>query len=288
MKQSETKKRIEVVDRANDKMKILTRRYAKAYGEEATLQVSGVYRKIGKEAFLKNSKIQRLDLPKSVLELDIDAFRGCSNLTEVNLPEHLAVIGKGCFAECPRLMKAEIPVYVQWIEEETFYKDRRLQTVNFAKRSHVQKIGMDAFRECGNMESIHLPEGVSRIENRAFYRCKKLAHIRFSEGLKQIGKEAFYFCAFEKLELPSQLELIGERAFCKCTQLKELTIPESVRYIEDGAFRGGGRLKTLEILHDPRHIGEWIANHSTVIRCHRGSKVDEYCQKNEYLTEYVE
>ena len=177
MKQSETKKRIEVVDRANDKMKILTRRYAKAYGEEALLQVSGVYRKIEKEAFLKNSKIQRLDLPKSVLELGIDAFRGCSNLTEVNLPEHLAVIGKGCFAECPRLMKAEIPVYVQWIEEETFYKDRRLQTVNFAKRSHVQKIGMDAFRECGNMESIHLPGGLGvRIDTALYQNYQVSAH----------------------------------------------------------------------------------------------------------------
>lgn len=112
--------------------------------------------------------------------------------------------------------------------------------------------------------------------------------MRFQEGLKRIGKDAFYFCGIEELELPESLEVLEERAFFKCMYLTEVRLPTHIRRIEKWVFHGCSRLQVLEIRHDPEYIGEWIINKAARIRCYRGSKVDAYCQESGFTTEYIE
>ena len=66
---------------------------------------------------------------------------------------------------------------------------------------------------------------------RAFYRCKELKEINLPVAVREIGEEAFYFCAMEELELPPNLKVIGDSAFFRCKQLREVYIPESVKKI---------------------------------------------------------
>ena len=148
-------------------------------------------------------------------------------------------------------------------------------------------IRSDAFSECASLKELQLPSKIHTLGDRAFYRCKSLESVHFPENLKQIRSYAFYLCGLSALNLPDSLEFIGEGAFFKCKNLLSVTLPTSVRRIEKWAFRGCNRLACLEISHDPDFIGEEIINHSTVIRCRKGSSADLYCQKYGFLTEYL-
>ena len=79
----------------------------------------------------------------------------------------------------------------------------------------------------------------------------------------------------------------SDSAFFKCTQLEFVRIPDSVKIIGKWVFHGCNRLKVLEIPGDPEVVGDWIVNRSCTIRCRKGSKIDKYCQLNDFLCEYL-
>ena len=128
---------------------------------------------------------------------------------------------------------------------------------------------------------------MSEIDDRAFYKCKKLEHINFPNGLKTIGKQAFYFCGMKNLKLPDSLEFLDDSSFFKCNNLTHVTLPANVRYLGKWIFHGCNRLQYLEIRHDPEFIGPRIINKAAYIRCYKGSKVDRYCQESGFRVEYI-
>ena len=134
---------------------------------------------------------------------------------------------------------------------------------------------------------IVLPEKLEKVGPRAFYKCKELDGIQFPATLKEIEEEAFYQNGLTELHLPNGLVKISDSAFFKCTQLEYVRIPESVKIIGKWVFHGCNRLKVLEIPGDPEVVGDWIVNRSCTIRCRKGSKIDKYCQENDFLCEYL-
>ena len=107
--------------------------------------------------------------------------------------------------------------------------------------------GSSVTSEYTGLTKLVFPASLKRIGGYAFPNT--IESITFSEGLEEIGKNAFYNCSkLEELNLPSSLKRIGENAFGNCTGLSELTIPENVeninfgcesRYTDgDGAFAG--------------------------------------------------
>lgn len=265
---------------------ILTRQKAFAYtGEKACL--SHNYRIIANEAFRGNTHLQNLELPSSIQQINARAFQGCSSLTKVYLPHSLTELGIGTFSNCSSLRTVYMSKQLSVIQKEIFREDRKLEQVLFTPDSQLIRIQQNAFCECTSLQFMLLPGTLKHIDERAFYRCKNLKSVRFPEGLTYIGKEAFYFCGLEKLELPESLEILEDSAFFKCSNLTEVCLPSHIQHIGKWVFHGCNRLKVLEIRHDPEFIGEWIINRAARIRCYRGSKVDEYCQKSGFTTEYI-
>ena len=58
-------------------------------------------------------------------------------------------------------------------------------------------------------------------------------------------------------------------------------------WIGKWAFHGCGRLKKLEIHHDPEEVGEWITNKNCTIVCPKGSKMEAYAKSYEVNVEYL-
>lgn len=201
-----------------------------------------------------------------------------------------------------------LPETVTKIEEETFFRQPKIQSVSFSNA--LESIGARAFQDCIHLTELHLPDSLQRIEteafsgckallevafpasvknisDRCFYRCRGLEKIIIPEGIQRIGAEAFYFASISELELPSTLLTIKDKAFFRCNRLTNVVIPKNVTHIGMEAFHGCNYLKTLEIAHDPDFIGVKIVNRSTTIRCYEGSKADDYCKKFEIPTEYI-
>lgn len=97
------------------------------------------------------------------------------------------------------------------------------EIISFYSSASVRDIGVGAFSDCTNLETVVLNEGLVRLKKEVFSGCTNL-------------KEVY---------LPETLESIGEWAFRGCTSLKQLRIPKSVKEICAEAFLGCSELTII-------------------------------------------
>jgi hypothetical protein len=93
----------------------------------------------------------------------------------------------------------------------------------------------------GNSEIRHvtIPENVLEIGVGAFSDCVNLETVILNNGLTRLKKEVFSGCrSLREINIPDSLESIGEWAFRGCTGLEELYIPEGVTDICEESFLG--------------------------------------------------
>ena len=78
---------------------------------------------------------------------------------------------------------------------------------------------------------------VVEVEDYAFHDCEQLREVVFNDGLKKIGKLAFYSCtSLESITLPSTVIAIGGNTFNSCRQLREVILNEGLEKLGHAAF----------------------------------------------------
>lgn len=202
----------------------------------------------------------------NVKDIGALAFSGCVLLTEVSGAQ-VTDIGESSFSGCILL--------------ETFTGD------------NLKVIGLSAFNGCVKLETINL-ENVTRIWDFAFMECRALESVDISKMI-YIGSYAFYDSGLTAVSLPMTTIQIGGSAFNKCSNLESITapflsrykivdgalvdrvlnslitmpqrydiaggnytVPDDIEVIEDGAFDGCDKLKTVVIPASVETIGDGI------------------------------
>ena len=98
------------------------------------------------------------------------------------------------------------------------------------------------------IETLIVQNTVTRIGSQCFSKMSTLSSITFNEGLKEIGKGAFYGISLVNLQLPVTITKIEEKAFEQCRQLETLEFtPNSEMIIGDYAFRKCIKLSSFTI-----------------------------------------
>lgn len=170
------------------------------------------------------------------------AFLSCANLASVEIPETVEEIGMFAFRDTKMYTAADRDVYAgNWYVEcksENAYGTLALSegTVGIADY---------AFYRCKSLTSVKIPDTVKTIGRSAFYQCLTLSRVTLPATLTEIKDYTFYLC--EELilpDLPLTLTRIGRSAFYKCQLTaayaeeseRRLFIPDGVREIGDFAF----------------------------------------------------
>ena len=95
------------------------------------------------------------------------------------------------------------------------------------------------------VQKVVLPETVTYIADEAFYDSddwaakahSELREIVLNEGLKTIGKDAFYNNYYlQKIDIPASVTEIGTAAFAKCQNLSDITFRGNNAFLWGGAF----------------------------------------------------
>ncbi|MCL2679452.1 MAG: leucine-rich repeat domain-containing protein, partial [Dehalococcoidia bacterium] len=104
----------------------------------------------------------------------------------------------------------------------------------------VTNIGEGAFKGCGNLTSLVMPDSVTRIGKGAFSFCSGLTSITIPQGVVSIGDEAFSLCSgLTSITIPQGVVSIGDEAFRGCSSLTMVSILGSSTSIGYGAFACG-------------------------------------------------
>ncbi len=147
---------------------------------------------IGDSAFKGNTKVKKVILPDTIIDLQISAFHGCTNLETINTPDSLKVIRSNCFENCSKL-----------------------KSFNFNK---VEIIGWNILKSCKSITEAYIPGTLKRVGIGTFEQCTNLKTLTFAEGVEII--EAYVALdtpALEKITIAESVEEISRLALCYAT-----------------------------------------------------------------------
>ena len=167
------------------------------------------------------------EIPDSIEEIDLDAFRECPNLTSISIPQSVKTIMERTFGKCVNLERIDVcPENTCYLSDDgiLYTKDKSViiacpagkKLDNFTVPNSVVRIGYAAFQYCKGLSAIHITDSVHELCNCAFNGCTQLTSVYLSHSLKTIDS-----CTF-----------------VDCCNLKEIDIPESVESLDFYAFSG--------------------------------------------------
>ena len=137
--------------------------YKSYIGNEPSVTIPEGVTYIEDYAFIGNTDLKELTLPKSLKRIGVHAFSVCKNLCVINGGENLEHVMKSAFNECESL------------EDATFF-------------SSLKEIGAQAFYGCKKLSRIVLPRALLKIGSSAFEGCERLS-LYCEHGSKPIEYE---------------------------------------------------------------------------------------------------
>lgn len=215
-------------------------------------------------AFAYCSSLTAVTIPKSVSEIGISVFFGCSSLTSFivedgnnNYVSENGVLfnkDKTLLIQCP-VVKTEyvIPDNVTEIGDFAFQICSSLTSITIP--DSVTKIGAYAFRYCDGLTTVYIPNSVTIIGESAFESCSSLTSVDIPDSVTEIGAKAFMQCdGLTSITISNSVTEIAEGTFNHCEKLTSVTIPNSVTEIGMGAFSGCRELASINIPSGVKHM----------------------------------
>ena len=124
----------------------------------------------------------------------------------------------------------------------------------------VVRIGKFAFKNCGALTTVTIPNRVETIEHHAFTGCGSLRSVAIPDGLTPISNGLF----------------------SGCSSLMSITIPNSVTSRNAYAFFNCGSLTDITISNSVTNIGLYAFNYceNLTVTVDKGSFAEQYCREN--------
>ena len=112
----------------------------------------------------------------------------------------------------------------------------------------VTSLGASAFKGCGELTGVTIPNGVTNIGASAFKDCSGLVSVVVPDGVTRIGGSAFLGCsALTSFVIPNGVTNIGSSAFSGCSGLADVVIPDGVARIGGSVFKDCSGLRRVTI-----------------------------------------
>lgn len=202
------------------------------------------------------TSLTSIDIPNSVISIEVATFKGCSSLSRINLPEGLTSMGSVVFSGCYSLKAISLPSTLTQLDH-TSLTDNGIEKVEcylplldgyFADGkiypSYLCRAFMndyDNVDERANIKEIVIKKPSDTdtygLPPYALARFSGAETISFPDGMISIGNNAFDFCkSLTSFEIQETVTTIGNSAFQTCTGLTRLVIPDTVISIGESAF----------------------------------------------------
>lgn len=230
---------------------------------------------IGVKSFSSCRSLLSLTLPDSVLEIGGEAFNGCSSLSSLTVgsASRLRTLGNKSFSstaltefyipkncsfdgsvlagsiqvrevrlhpENPYYTVEDYTVFTEDMQTIVYYPP--VYNVNYTVPDSVRTVGTFAFAY-SKISGIELSQ-VAVIESSAFQNTRKLSSVIIPDSVFNMGVYCFLGSSISSVTLSESLTSIPYAGF-SMTNLTSVRIPRRVATIEQEAFYGNDRMRTL-------------------------------------------
>lgn len=241
-------------------------------------------------AFASNRTLTTVKIPKSIKEIEHDAFHLCNSLIKVDFYEksNLSIIGDDAFS-FSGLKLCDLPDSVKVIGNSAFWKTNlsslklpnnleRLRNFSYSNidinelfiPDTLVNIGEDAFTYL-NIRSFRVGpdnEQYATIDGVLFDKKRKSmfhypnlkndSEYYIPNGIKEINRRGFFKAnALNFVSIPDTVTTIGEFAFAEMVNLEQAQMPDSVTEMGDYAFQNCLSLRTINISSNLKSIGKY-------------------------------
>ena len=166
---------------------------------------------LGEFAFA-DSKLEIVNIPKSIEVIKSYAFNDCENLKYVLFSYGVKQLGDGAFNTCKSLTHIQLPDSVTNIGKYLCSECYNLSSVHISNK--VEAICVGTFYMCENLSSINIPDSVLAIQTNAFDFCHNLKEVKISKNTHSICKRSFQHCKnIEVIVFPKKIESKAKRIF---------------------------------------------------------------------------
>ena len=171
-----------------------------------TYTVTGV----AKNAFIKNTDIQRVTLPETIRSIGESAFYWCINLESINIPSQVDSIAPSTFVLCRKLKKVHLPTNLRIIYNHAFSDCVGLQEINIPGKCLY--IGEDAFKWCKSLHKITFEDGTEPIDIERTYEVGLDYYpiMENKEDAKPHSRGQFADCIIDSLYIGRDIQYTGE------------------------------------------------------------------------------
>ena len=203
--------------------------------------------------------LKTINLPQAITSIWRDNVEDCENLVEVNIPEsnssYCSIDGilydkaKEKLVLFPAGLTAyNIPESVNNISAYTLIYAKKLREINVASGNsnfssedgvlfNKDKSSIICFPKDKDLVEYNIPNGVKEVGKAAFYNCTRLNKINIPEGATALNDSAFWNCTeLTSIEIPNSVKTFGEYVLGYCTKLKTVVLPEGIDKIAYGLF----------------------------------------------------
>ena len=212
---------------------------------------------IAEKAFMGQTGLTMVVIPKTVEVIRKQGFSGCVNLKSVAFASGgvLTSIGKEAFQSCA-ITGLNLPNSLKTMEDHAFMYCTRLKSVKGG--DSVESFGTNCFGGCESLTEITFPKGLKKVGDFALANCSNLRTVTMNEGLEEIGNDAFLQCtSLDNVVIPNTVKTIGWEAFRYCLNLRSIVVPNSVESMDYGTFRYCTGLEEVTLSNKLKNIPAW-------------------------------
>ena len=205
---------------------------------------------IGQNAFLGCQGITSIAIPDNVIAIGQNAFQGCQGITSLTIGKKVQTMGNSAFKNCTGLasvvFNADSCISMGDYSNPVFSGCTTAATLTIGE--NVKTIPEYAFAGFSGLNGmLNIPDSVVSIGIRAFQNCSEIDTLIIGKYVKSIGYGAFENCSglssvtynADSCSMGSYLSYNNKYyyVFSGCSNPSTLTIGNNVRYISENSFR---------------------------------------------------
>ena len=178
---------------------------------------------IGNEAFLGNTTITKINIPDTIQEIGVNAFKNCGKLNTITFSTNTGglTINNDAFTGCSSITTVNINNIAYWL---------KISFLNEGANPLKASTTAGLYVNSSKITSLSPPSGITEIKKYSFSGYSGLTTITLNSEIKKLGDKCFSGTGITTIKITKNISSIGNGVFSGCTGLGSFSVESGSAY----------------------------------------------------------